>query len=133
MDYVQATDGSWWMAGNFPHFAARFRPTSGLDELLKLGMFLGAMYVIADAFNSLFPPYNSDPLSRRTREYVRQRDDETCYYCGVWSSDGHVDHMRSRKNHGCNSLWNLTWACPPCNLTKGSLNHDEFLGMYSFV
>lgn len=133
-DHVQAMDGSFQPATHFPQFARRFGRPNALEGLIRLGAVVGALCFAAEVLDelwaSIYPPHNREALSRSTRRYIRVRDGEICYYCGVRARDGHVDHMRSRKNRGPNALWNLTWSCAPCNRAKGSLDADEFLGLY---
>ena len=47
----------------------------------------------------------------------------------VGSIKGHVDHRISRANGGSNDYANLTWACAPCNWSKGVMNDTEFLDL----
>lgn len=94
---------------------------------------LGVLAILKGVINEFAPSYNDAPLSQSTRNYIRERDQEVCYYCDVYDPDGHVDHMTSRANGGGNEDQNLTWACSPCNLTKGRLNADEFLAAYEWV
>jgi len=130
-DYVLATDGSFRPAQSFLQFAGRFGQVNALEELVRMGVLIGAMHVVAEVLSELwttvFPAYNREPLSCRTRQYIRERDGEICYYCGDRARDGHVDHMQSRKNRGPNAVWNLTWECAPCNWAKGSMDADKFL------
>jgi hypothetical protein len=91
---------------------------------------VGAIALLKGAVELLIPLYNDAPLSHSTRNYIRQRDKEICYYCDGWDPNGHVDHMTSRANGGGNEDENLTWACSPCNLTKGRLNADAFIEAY---
>lgn len=64
---------------------------------------------------------------RRLREAVRQRDNERCYYCGVVTKDGHVDHLTPLSRNGTDHLSNLVWACPSCNTAKGGMTAKEFI------
>lgn len=69
---------------------------------------------------------NYEPLENWKKQLVRQRDRETCHYCGEHAPDGHVDHKTSRSNGGSNLLRNLVWACPPCNCSKGRMNARDY-------
>lgn len=69
---------------------------------------------------------NYEPLEAWKREFVRQRDQEICTYCGCHDPQGHVDHKTSRANGGSNLLRNLTWACGSCNCSKGRMNALQY-------
>lgn len=69
---------------------------------------------------------NYEPLETWKKEFVRQRDDEICTYCGCCAPRGHVDHKTSRANGGSNLLRNLAWACGHCNCSKGRMNAPLF-------
>lgn len=132
-DYVVASDGSVQIATNFPQFQQRFQQVDPIEGLFKFGVTLAFGYValtaVSDVLNAIFSPYNDKPLNNRDRCYIRERDYEICYYCGIWAPNGHGDHMQSRRDSGPNAYWNLTWACVLCNLSKGSLNSEEFLAL----
>lgn len=69
---------------------------------------------------------NREPLEAWKKSYVRERDNYICTYCGQPATQGHVDHKTSRANGGSNLLRNLTWACAPCNQSKGKMNAPQF-------
>jgi hypothetical protein len=57
------------------------------------------------------------------RERVRRRAGGACEYCRIPElydvQPFQIDHVRSRKHLGPNSLVNLAWSCLPCNVFKG--------------
>lgn len=63
-------------------------------------------------------------LPDAVREQVRLRAAARCEYCRepeALSSFGfHTDHIISQKHGGSDHLENLAWACPPCNILKGT-------------
>ena len=63
------------------------------------------------------------------REYLLERYGHKCQYCGGVSDDNilEVEHMRSKKNKGTNSISNLTMACRTCNQEKSSYNLGQWL------
>lgn len=69
---------------------------------------------------------NYEPLEGWKKELVRERDEETCSYCGAYDPAGHVDHKTSRANGGSNLLRNLVWSCVSCNCSKGRMNAQAF-------
>lgn len=63
------------------------------------------------------------------REYLLERYGHKCQYCDGESKDNilETEHMISKKNHGTNSIKNLTIACHTCNQDKSSNNLEEWL------
>jgi hypothetical protein len=54
------------------------------------------------------------------REFVFERDNFTCTYCGEQSKKLECDHIHPVSRGGDNSLTNLTTACITCNRSKGA-------------
>jgi hypothetical protein len=58
-----------------------------------------------------------------TRELIRQRAGRRCEYCRLpdFTVDlpFHVEHIVATVHQVDDSLTNLAWACPRCNLRKG--------------
>lgn len=61
-----------------------------------------------------------------------------CGYCGVpldrrlvrnAPTAVQIDHMTARANGGTDDLENLTLACPPCNVAKGTKSVSEFMAL----
>ncbi len=50
-----------------------------------------------------------------------------CSYCGKFSRELTWDHMTPLSRGGKDTPSNMTPACLPCNLAKGSLTAEEFL------
>ena len=52
-----------------------------------------------------------------------------CFYCNtkILSTDCHLEHKVPISRGGDNSSDNLVLACAPCNLSKGTKTHVEFL------
>ncbi|HQU85496.1 MAG TPA: HNH endonuclease signature motif containing protein [Pyrinomonadaceae bacterium] len=96
---------------------------------LALGALIGGAFVLTAiaVFELIRPRRNSVPLTPGMRRFIRERDEETCFYCGNYAPDGHVDHRISRNNNGSNEPENLTWACIFCNCSKGALNDNEYI------
>jgi len=51
---------------------------------------------------------------------VFERDGYACTYCGDEPGDLHCDHVVPLSRGGSSELNNLTTACAPCNIDKGS-------------
>ena len=69
---------------------------------------------------------SSIPLHRRLREFVIERDDRKCRWCGISESDAGpsglvADHIVSRRNGGTHHPDNLQALCQPCNSRKVGL------------
>jgi hypothetical protein len=59
-----------------------------------------------------------------TREFVRRRAERRCEYCRfpdhALNLPFHVEHVVASIHRTDGSLDNLPWACPRCNLRKGT-------------
>lgn len=63
-------------------------------------------------------------MSRKRREFVRERASHRCEYCRLPDfaapiSAFHVEHIVARQHHGPDDISNLCWCCNRCNLHKG--------------
>ena len=63
-------------------------------------------------------------MDSATREFVRQRADNSCEYCGVKEGRRarlrfHVEHIIARQHGGGDDVENLALACHLCNAHKG--------------
>ncbi len=75
----------------------------------------------------LNPPDIKSYKSPICREYLRKVSDYSCAYCTITESEApgaafHVEHFRPQSEfpHLKDELSNLRYACPRCNLIKGS-------------
>lgn len=55
------------------------------------------------------------------REYLLEKWNRTCAYCGKKDLPLQVEHIRPKAVGGSNRVSNLTLACQPCNRRKGGL------------
>ena len=62
-----------------------------------------------------------------TREYLLNKWNRTCAYCGAKGVPLQIDHIHPRARGGSDRVSNLTLACGPCNQEKGSLLIAEYL------
>lgn len=62
-----------------------------------------------------------------TREYVLEKWQRKCAYCGKEGVPLQIEHIVPRAKGGSNRVSNLTLACEPCNTKKGTLDITEFL------
>jgi 5-methylcytosine-specific restriction endonuclease McrA len=67
-------------------------------------------------------PYRPLPLTRRN---VFQRDGHRCQYCGSGNEPLSIDHVVPRSRGGPDTWENVTTACLPCNVRKGSRTPRE--------
>jgi len=61
------------------------------------------------------------------REYLLEKWNRTCAYCGAKGVPLQIEHIQCRKKHGSNRVSNLCLACEPCNLKKGTQDIEVFL------
>jgi len=67
-------------------------------------------------------PYRPLPLTRRN---LFQRDGHRCQYCGTAREPLSIDHVVPRSRGGGDTWENVTTACLPCNVRKGSRTPRE--------
>ncbi len=65
-------------------------------------------------------------LGYEVREYLLEKWGRACVYCGATDVPLQVEHIMPKSRGGSNRMSNLTLACPPCNLTKGTQTAAEF-------
>jgi len=61
------------------------------------------------------------------REYLLEKWNRTCAYCGNTNIPLEIDHIQPRVRGGSDRISNLTLACRPCNQKKGAKTIQEFL------
>jgi hypothetical protein len=62
-----------------------------------------------------------------TREYLLEKWDRTCAYCGGKDVPLQVEHIHPQSKGGSHRLSNLTIACEKCNTKKAAQDVREFL------
>ncbi|MGH1395118.1 MAG: RNA-guided endonuclease IscB [Trichormus sp.] len=62
-----------------------------------------------------------------TREYLLEKWNRQCVYCGVQNVPLQVEHIHPRSKGGSNSIANLTLSCEKCNIKKGIKDIKDFL------
>ena len=67
-------------------------------------------------------PFRTLPLTRRN---LFHRDDHRCQYCGIQHERLSIDHVIPRSRGGADIWENVTTACLPCNVRKGSRTPRE--------
>jgi hypothetical protein len=61
------------------------------------------------------------------REYLLEKWNRTCAYCGATDTPLEVEHIVPKSKGGSNRVSNLTIACVPCNQAKSNQAIEEFL------
>lgn len=61
------------------------------------------------------------------REYLLEKWNRTCAYCGATGAPLQVEHIHPKARGGTNRISNLTLACGTCNQRKGVTPVQEFL------
>lgn len=61
------------------------------------------------------------------REYLLEKWQRTCAYCGAKDVPFQVEHIHPRAKGGSDRISNLTLFCEPCNLAKGTQAIQDFL------
>ena len=61
------------------------------------------------------------------REYLLEKFNRTCVYCGAKNVPLQVEHIVPKALGGSNRISNLTLACDACNKAKGALPIEEYL------
>jgi 5-methylcytosine-specific restriction endonuclease McrA len=61
------------------------------------------------------------------REYLLNKWDRKCAYCGAENIPLQVEHIHPKAKGGTNQVSNLCLACEPCNIKKGTQDIEVFL------
>ena len=61
------------------------------------------------------------------RQYVMDRGEHRCAYCGAEGVPLQIEHVRPRSRGGSNRVSNLVPACEPCNTAKNAHPVETFL------
>ncbi len=61
------------------------------------------------------------------REYLLEKWNRTCAYCGAQNVPLTIDHIHPKSKGGSDRVSNLTLACTPCNQKKSNRDVAEFL------
>jgi 5-methylcytosine-specific restriction endonuclease McrA len=62
-----------------------------------------------------------------SREYLLNKWERTCAYCGVTNTPLQVEHIHPKAKGGSNRISNLCLACDACNKKKGIQDVEQFL------
>ncbi len=60
-------------------------------------------------------------ITKQSLEDLLSKQNNKCYHCGIeLDSKKHLDHFYPLSKGGANSISNVVWSCPHCNLSKGA-------------
>jgi 5-methylcytosine-specific restriction endonuclease McrA len=65
-------------------------------------------------------------LNYEVKEYLLEKFDRTCAYCGTKNVPLEIEHIIPKSRGGTNKIDNLTIACHSCNQRKGNKTAEEF-------
>lgn len=65
-------------------------------------------------------------LGYEVREYLLEKFNRTCVYCGQRNVPLQIEHITPKSRGGSNRIGNLAIACQECNQRKGSQTAEEF-------
>lgn len=75
--------------------------------------------------------YGGSSRWQRLRQYVFERDDYTCVYCGAdVTAFPQCDHIHPKALGGEDELDNLNTACKSCNSSKGCKTLEEWISCH---
>jgi 5-methylcytosine-specific restriction endonuclease McrA len=63
------------------------------------------------------------------REYLLEKWDRRCAYCGIENVPLQVEHIHPKAKGGTNCISNLCLACEKCNTKKGTQDIEKFLAL----
>jgi 5-methylcytosine-specific restriction endonuclease McrA len=66
-------------------------------------------------------------FSYELREYLLEKFERACVYCGRANVPLEIDHVHPRSKGGTNNSNNLALACHGCNQAKGNQSVEDFL------
>lgn len=70
---------------------------------------------------------NAEPITVSEQREWEDSQPKVCAYCGIdCARNYHVDHITPLSKGGAHQIANLAISCPPCNLSKGARDLNEF-------
>jgi 5-methylcytosine-specific restriction endonuclease McrA len=72
-------------------------------------------------------------IGYEVREYLLNKWDRKCAYCGVENVPLQVEHIHPKAKGGTNRISNLCLACEKCNTKKGTQDIEQFLSKKSDI
>jgi 5-methylcytosine-specific restriction endonuclease McrA len=109
--------GVIWMRGRTDN-GRRWRQETDLETAVTLVREYAAVVVNRRTIRRLYS-------NKAFREYILQRDNYTCYFCGRYGDT--IDHIVPRAKGGHTTPLNCVTACRECNQNKAALDLEEFM------
>lgn len=66
---------------------------------------------------------------KKLRQFILERDNFTCQYCGDMKGPFEADHVMPRSRGGLDTESNLVCACKTCNRSKSDKTPEEWQGV----
>jgi 5-methylcytosine-specific restriction endonuclease McrA len=105
------------------HRLSRYCPIAAISmELVRFDMQL-----MEDAEVSGVEYQQGTLAGYETREYLLEKWERTCSYCGAKDTPLQIEHIVPRAKGGTNRINNVCLACEPCNTAKGTRDIAVFL------
>lgn len=131
--FLNRTRPKGWLAPSLQHRVKttltwvkkliRFAPITGISqELVRFDL-----QQIENPEISGIEYEQGELLGYEIREYLLEKWDRKCAYCGAENVPRQVEHIHPKAKGGTNRISNLCLACEPCNLKKGTQDIKEFL------
>lgn len=70
---------------------------------------------------------HGERMGYEVREYLLEKWGRRCAYCGATDVPLEIEHILCRARGGTHRVSNLTLACEPCNVKKGTQLIEDFL------
>lgn len=131
--FLHRTRSEGWLAPSLQHRVAttltwvnrisRYAPVSALvQELVRFDLQLMQNSEISGV------EYQQGELQGyEVREYLLNKFNRQCAYCGAKDAPLEVEHIKPRSKGGSDRVSNLTLACHSCNQRKGNQDIQDFL------
>jgi 5-methylcytosine-specific restriction endonuclease McrA len=131
--FLNRTRTKGWLAPSLQHRVEttltwvkkliRFAPVSAISqELVKFDL-----QQIENPEISGVEYQQGELLGYEVREYLLNKWDRKCAYCGVENVPLQVEHIHPKAKGGTNRISNLCLACEKCNQKKGTQLIEQFL------
>ncbi len=131
--FLNRTRNKGWLAPSLEHRV--LTTMTWVDKLIKLCFIKSiAMELVRFDTQKINNPeisgteYQQGTLYQyEVRQYLLEKFNHTCAYCGVKDVPLEVEHIKPRSKGGSNRVSNLCIACVPCNQAKSNQNIKDFL------
>jgi hypothetical protein len=110
---------------NVQHWAAKLQKLAGLTSVAVETVRFDTQKMQTPEISGIV--YQQGTLhGYEVREYLLEKYDHTCVYCGGKDVPLEIEHIIPRSRGGSDRLSNLTISCRPCNQSKNNRTAAEF-------